>query len=262
MTLMMLSAVAIAVLAVFGSEVKAAWKTPGRAELALASGDTLDQLLSFEMPSRKVARLKTQTQEAKLYQAKSLLVSELKNWKDTGLIDSAVDAFNALITQFLKPPYVTFKPDPFAPSPPAFVPDPFTGDIHSPLQVAFYNFVQQVRLDFDIVGDYAQRAQYLTTETASLAVVVGVNQGLLALYLASIDATAVKLAAAAAASSFFNFGIGSFIAAGILVAAGAADVYLATQYILLQKQNALAFAQSQALANALLNRHLAGDVFN
>jgi hypothetical protein len=64
LTILVLSAVAIGGLTLFGSEVLAAWKAPGDAEQSLVSGGTFEGLLSFDAPAVLSARFKAQMEEA------------------------------------------------------------------------------------------------------------------------------------------------------------------------------------------------------
>ncbi len=79
----LLSAVAVVGLSLFGSEVLAAWKTPGNAEKAYVSGK-LEGLLNFESPAAAVARFETEKQESDQSVAQAGNPSVVaKNWKFT-----------------------------------------------------------------------------------------------------------------------------------------------------------------------------------
>lgn len=83
LTAVLLSAIAIAAVTLFGSKVLAAWKAPGSAEQVF-SGGQLQGLFSFEAPAATVARFESQKQDSEQFMAQTtkdpLL---LKNWKFT-----------------------------------------------------------------------------------------------------------------------------------------------------------------------------------
>lgn len=84
LTILVLSAVAVGGLTLFGSEVLAAWKAPGDAEQALVSGGALEGLLSFDAPAVLSARFKAQMEEAEQSIPRGESASLLaKNWRYT-----------------------------------------------------------------------------------------------------------------------------------------------------------------------------------
>lgn len=92
LTVALLSAVAVVGIALFGSEVLAAWKTPENAEQVLSSGGAFEGLLNFEAPAETVARFSAKTEQAQRSKGRTdtnpLLVA---NWKFTQNV--FVDAF-------------------------------------------------------------------------------------------------------------------------------------------------------------------------
>jgi hypothetical protein len=87
-TIVVLLAVAVGGIVLFGSEVSAVWKAPGNANQALASDGAFAGLLNFEAPAATVARFEAAAKEYEKNQTQAanfpLLV---KNWKYTQIID-------------------------------------------------------------------------------------------------------------------------------------------------------------------------------
>jgi hypothetical protein len=84
MTTVALSAVTVAALALLGTELLAAWKAPGSAEQALASGSVFEELVNFEAPAWTVARVKAQLEEADQSMRRGREAALLvRNWRFT-----------------------------------------------------------------------------------------------------------------------------------------------------------------------------------
>jgi hypothetical protein len=84
LTIALLSAVAVVGIALFGSEVLAAWRTPESAGQALFPGGAFAGLLSFEGPAETVARFKSTAEEGQSNIKRADNASLLaKNWKYT-----------------------------------------------------------------------------------------------------------------------------------------------------------------------------------
>jgi hypothetical protein len=84
LTIALLSAVAVVGITLFGSEVLAAWKTPGNAEQALASNGAFAGLLNFEAPAANAARLASERDADAKGKAQAGSVPQfVKNWKFT-----------------------------------------------------------------------------------------------------------------------------------------------------------------------------------
>jgi hypothetical protein len=82
LTIALLSAVAVVGITLFGSEVFAAWKTPGNAEQALASEGAFAGILNFEAPADTVARVQTEKKDfGKSQSSRHAMLA--KNWKFT-----------------------------------------------------------------------------------------------------------------------------------------------------------------------------------
>lgn len=87
LTILVLSAVAVGGLALFGSEVSAVWNASRNANPVLASDDTFAGLLTFEAPAATVARFAAKTKEYEKQQAQAANVPFIvKNWKYTQII--------------------------------------------------------------------------------------------------------------------------------------------------------------------------------
>jgi hypothetical protein len=83
-TIVVLSAVAVVALPLFGSEVLVSWKLPERAEQALSTSSALAGLVDFGAPVALGARFKAQTEEAKASIQRADNASSLvRNWKYT-----------------------------------------------------------------------------------------------------------------------------------------------------------------------------------
>jgi hypothetical protein len=94
LTIALLSGVAAVGITLFGSEVLAAWKTPGNAEQALASEGAFAGALNFAAPAETVERLETQkTEFAKSQSSRDSVLA--KNWKFTqeSLADYIIQAY-------------------------------------------------------------------------------------------------------------------------------------------------------------------------